>query len=170
MISFTNHRSQSFCHSPLYNLFSWHSSLKDQEQIQDLILINSFRFVLGLPSGLFLRSLGSTVCTPVHVRRITVFILACIFGLDALAVLIEMNTREYPKVSGLSHNEINNNKRSFRRNTKVMAAKLIRLTHKIAIQLHLLVESCTICSSRSRRPVRKLLDTPPPHVVKFLLV
>jgi hypothetical protein len=43
---------------------------------------------------------------------------------------------------------------------KVMAAKLIRLTHKIAIQLHLAAESCAICSFRSRRPVRKLLDTP----------
>jgi hypothetical protein len=42
---------------------------------------------------------------------------------------------------------------------RVMAAKLTRLTHKIAIQLHLVAESCTICSSRSRRPVRKLLDT-----------
>jgi hypothetical protein len=41
-----------------------------------------------------------------------------------------------------------------------MAAKLTRLTHKIAIQLHLVAESCTICSSRSRRPVRKLLVTP----------
>jgi hypothetical protein len=41
-----------------------------------------------------------------------------------------------------------------------MAAKLTRLTHKIAIQQHLVAESCTICSSRSRRPVRKLLDTP----------
>jgi hypothetical protein len=40
------------------------------------------------------------------------------------------------------------------------AAKRTRLTHKIAIQLHLVAESCTICSSRSRRPVRKLLDTP----------
>jgi hypothetical protein len=40
-----------------------------------------------------------------------------------------------------------------------MAAKLTRLSHKIAIQLHLVAESCTICSSRSRRPVRKLLDT-----------
>jgi hypothetical protein len=39
-----------------------------------------------------------------------------------------------------------------------MEAKLTRLTHKIAIQLHLVAESCTICSSRSRRPVRKLLD------------
>jgi hypothetical protein len=37
-----------------------------------------------------------------------------------------------------------------------MAAKLIGLTHKIAIQLHLEAENCTICSSRSRRPVRKL--------------
>jgi len=30
-----------------------------------------------------------------------------------------------------------------------MAAKLTRLTHKIAIQLHLVAESRTICSSRS---------------------
>jgi hypothetical protein len=42
----------------------------------------------------------------------------------------------------------------------VMAAKLTRLTHKIAIQLHLVAENYTICSSRSRRTVRKLLDTP----------
>jgi hypothetical protein len=39
-----------------------------------------------------------------------------------------------------------------------MAAKLTRLTHKLAIR-QLVAESCTICSSRSRRPVRKLLDT-----------
>jgi hypothetical protein len=43
---------------------------------------------------------------------------------------------------------------------RVMAAKLTRLTHKIAIQLHLVAESRTICSSRSRRLVRILLDTP----------
>jgi hypothetical protein len=43
---------------------------------------------------------------------------------------------------------------------RVMAAKLTRLTHKIATQPHLVAESCTICSSRSRRSVRKLLDTP----------
>jgi hypothetical protein len=42
---------------------------------------------------------------------------------------------------------------------RVMAAKLTRLTHKIAIQLHLVAESSTICSSRSRQPVRNLLDT-----------
>jgi len=45
-----------------------------------------------------------------------------------------------------------------------MAAKVTRLTHKIAIQLHLMAErereSCTICSCRSRLPVRKLMDTP----------
>jgi len=43
---------------------------------------------------------------------------------------------------------------------KIMAAKLTILTHKIATQLHLMAESCTTCSSRSTRPVRKLLDTP----------
>jgi len=41
-----------------------------------------------------------------------------------------------------------------------MAAKLVRLTHKVAKQLHLVAESFTGTSSRSRRPVRKLLDTP----------
>jgi len=35
-----------------------------------------------------------------------------------------------------------------------MAANLIRLTHKIVIELHLVGESWTICSSRYRRPVR----------------
>jgi hypothetical protein len=42
----------------------------------------------------------------------------------------------------------------------VVAAKLTRLTHKIAIKLHLVAESFTTCSSRSRWSVRKLLDTP----------
>jgi hypothetical protein len=41
-----------------------------------------------------------------------------------------------------------------------MAAKLTGLTHKTAMKLHLVAESCTICSCRSRRPVRILLDTP----------
>jgi hypothetical protein len=40
-----------------------------------------------------------------------------------------------------------------------MAAKLTRLTHKMAIQLHVVAESYTICSSRSRWSIRKLLDT-----------
>jgi len=40
-----------------------------------------------------------------------------------------------------------------------MAVKLTRLTHKTAIQLHLVAESFTICSSRARLPVRKLLNT-----------
>jgi len=41
-----------------------------------------------------------------------------------------------------------------------MVAKLTRLTHKIARKQHLVAESCTICSSCSRQPVHKLLDTP----------
>jgi len=43
---------------------------------------------------------------------------------------------------------------------RVMVAKITTLTHSIAIQLHLVAESCIICSSRSRRPVRKYLVTP----------
>jgi len=34
------------------------------------------------------------------------------------------------------------------------------MTHKAVIQLQPVAESCTICSSRFRWPVRKLLDTP----------
>jgi len=41
-----------------------------------------------------------------------------------------------------------------------MAAKLTRLTHKIATQLDLVAETCTICTSSSRLPDQKLLDTP----------
>jgi len=37
-----------------------------------------------------------------------------------------------------------------------MAAELTRLSHKIATQLHIVAECCTVFSSRSRRPVRKL--------------
>jgi len=40
-----------------------------------------------------------------------------------------------------------------------MATKLARLAHKIAIELLLVGESCTICSSYSRRSVQKRLDT-----------
>jgi len=40
-----------------------------------------------------------------------------------------------------------------------MTAKFTRLTHKIAIKLHLVADSYSICSFRSRWPVRKLLDT-----------
>jgi hypothetical protein len=52
---------------------------------------------------------------------------------------------------------------------RVMAAKLTRLTHIIAIQLNLVAERCTICISLSRWPVRKLLDTPSYVSVFFLL-
>jgi hypothetical protein len=44
---------------------------------------------------------------------------------------------------------------------RVMVAKLNRLTHKIAIQLHLEAESCTRAVQFSLQvPVQKLLDTP----------
>jgi hypothetical protein len=68
----------------------------------------------------------------------------------------------YNETNSSSNNNNNNNnyKRSLRRSTKSMAAKLTRLTHKIEVQLHPVAESCTTCSSRSRRPVRKLLVTP----------
>jgi len=42
-----------------------------------------------------------------------------------------------------------------------MAANLTAMTHKIATQVHLVTDSYIICSSRSRRPVQKLLDTFP---------
>jgi hypothetical protein len=48
-----------------------------------------------------------------------------------------------------------------------MATKLTTMTHKIAIQQHLVAESCTICSSRSIRPVRKLLDIPSYFVLRI---
>jgi hypothetical protein len=43
---------------------------------------------------------------------------------------------------------------------RAMAAKFTRLTHKIAIQLHLVAKGFTTCISHSRQPVRILLDTP----------
>jgi hypothetical protein len=53
------------------------------------------------------------------------------------------------------------NKHSLRTNTKRYGDKThYWVTHKIAIHLHLMVENCTVCSSRCRRPVRKLLGTP----------
>jgi hypothetical protein len=42
---------------------------------------------------------------------------------------------------------------------RVMVAKVTRLTHKIAIQLQLVAESCTIWSFCSRQPIWKLLNT-----------
>jgi len=46
-----------------------------------------------------------------------------------------------------------------------MAAKLTRMSHQIVIQLHLVAECCTICSSRSRWPVRNLWIHPRIHFV-----
>jgi hypothetical protein len=72
--------------------------------------------------------------------------------------MLMLTTRMYPKVSGLSHKKYMLTKINtcWEATERVMAAKLTRLTHKMAMQLHLVAESCTVCSSRSRRPVRKL--------------
>jgi hypothetical protein len=74
-----------------------------------------------------------------------------------ILIVLLGNTRAYPKVSGLSRQR---NIRLKQINTRseatqmIMAANLTRMTHKIVIQLRLAADSCTICSSRSRRPVR----------------
>jgi len=52
-----------------------------------------------------------------------------------------------------------------------MVAKLTKLSHKIEIPLHVVAENHIICSSYSRQPVQKLLDTPSykvPSVSKLL--
>jgi len=49
-----------------------------------------------------------------------------------------------------------------------MVAELAILTHKIAIQLHLVAESCTICSSCCRRPVGNFWIHSRKHVHTFL--
>jgi hypothetical protein len=64
------------------------------------------------------------------------------------------------EINNNNNNNNNNNKHCWEATQRVMAAKLTRLTHTIAIQLHLVAESCTICSSRCRRPVRKLFVIP----------
>jgi len=46
---------------------------------------------------------------------------------------------------------------------------MCRLTDIIAIQVHLVAESCTICSSRSRQPAWKLLDTPSQVLLELLV-
>jgi hypothetical protein len=52
-----------------------------------------------------------------------------------------------------------------------MEAKLTRLTHKIAVQLRLVAESCIICSSRSRRPVRNFWIYPPIYIsVHYIII
>jgi len=40
-----------------------------------------------------------------------------------------------------------NNKHSLEATQRVMAAKLTRLTHKIALKLHSVAENCTICKT-----------------------
>jgi hypothetical protein len=77
----------------------------------------------------------------------------------------------YPKVSGLSHNEIKTTTNTPGEATQsAIVAKLTRLTHKIAVQLHLVEHSSTICSSHSRQPVQKLQNTPSYTVLLHLMI
>jgi hypothetical protein len=83
-----------------------------------------------------------------------------------LRALIGGWTQKYPD---WVHNETNNTDTQSEATQRVMAAKLTRYTHKISTQLHLVAESCTICSSPSRRPVRKLVDTPShPRILRLI--
>jgi hypothetical protein len=84
----------------------------------------------------------------------------CVCVCVCVSVCTYVRTRVYSKVSGLSRTEITATTNTrWEATQRIMAAKLTRLTHKIAMQLHLVAESCTICSSLSRQPARKLLDT-----------
>jgi hypothetical protein len=79
-------------------------------------------------------------------------------------ISINWNSRMYEGISKSLQtwvdNEITIMNTHWEATQMVTATKLTRLTHKIAIQLPLVAESCTICSSRLRWQVRKLLDIP----------
>jgi hypothetical protein len=75
--------------------------------------------------------------------------------------------RVYPKVFGLrpiTKYTLTTINTRWEATVIVMAEKLTRLTHKITVQVHQVAGSCTICRSCSRRPVRKLLDTPSSYI------
>jgi hypothetical protein len=110
---------------------------------------------------------GLATCNGVSLEKLTAIQLVktfSAFNRTRIFTTVFIRTRHlkrvYPKVSGLIDNEITTIKTSLEATQRVMATKLTRLVHKIAIQLHLVAQSCTICSSRSRRLVRTLLDTP----------
>jgi len=117
----------------------------------------------------------SFMCTPLQIKPapkyhwLALFILGKVPGFQSRRADSLCICGCIQKFPDWVHNEINNNnKHSLRSNKTFMAAKLTRLTYKTPIQLHLAEESCNICSSRSRRPVRKLFDTP--LVMRFSVV
>jgi hypothetical protein len=94
-------------------------------------------------------------CARAHARTVSIY-----FKCTATKRICR---RVYPNVSGLSQQRnirlqlytlVEKQHRGF------IAVKITRLSHKIAIQLHLVLKTRTICRSRAMRPVRKLLDTP----------
>jgi hypothetical protein len=83
-------------------------------------------------------------------------------------VSLIQHRRVYPKVSGLSRQRNKQQQQQTlveKQHKELWRQNPLDLTHKIATQLHPVAENCTICSSRSRRPVRKLFDTPSSHVM-----
>jgi hypothetical protein len=117
----------------------------------------------------------SKVCVlPMALSPKAVFVISCLSG--AVFPSLRQNFKQMRcsfksaisfitenRRSHLTHATINTRWKATQR---VMAVKLTRLTHKIAIQLQVVAESCTICSSRSKRSVRKLLDTPSYYSVR----
>jgi hypothetical protein len=127
---------------------------------------NSVRFVLLAPSLLDISRLSSSSCH-VYCRQVAHAMNPYPPELPRYEVVLHSDwSRKYEGVSKSIRTEsITKHTLTFgitrwEATQRVMAAKLTRLTHKIAIQLHVVAEGCAICSSRSRRPVRKLLDTP----------
>jgi len=89
-----------------------------------------------------------------------VFILAEFsFGRQGYVTIIRGCIQKFPDWVDNEINNNNNNKHLLRATQMIMAAKVTRLTHKIAIQLHPVAENCTVSSSGSMRPIQKILDT-----------
>jgi hypothetical protein len=125
----------------------WEIGLTNQSQIITWVLSWGF-FTSGMVPGLKLKNF--------RVKKVT-YQLTWLWNTEEITKLRHL--RGYiQKFMDWVDNEIYAYLRyySLRSNTKGYGGK----TNKIAIQLHLVAESCTICSSRARRPVRKLLDTP----------
>jgi hypothetical protein len=96
--------------------------------------------------------------------KMSLLLLSCSFGYKLDAVCLSCRVYEGASKSfrteSITKYTLTTINTRWKATQRVMAAKLATLTHRIVIQLHLVAESCTIFSSRSRRRARKLLDTP----------
>jgi hypothetical protein len=107
-------------------------------------LRNAYKILIGKPEGK--RLLGTSSCRWEGNNKMD----------------FKQGVRVYPKVSGLSHNEIYAYLWycSLRSNTKSYGSRTHQTDSQNSDTTALVAESSTICSSCSRWPVRKLLDTP----------